>query len=411
MSTNRNLINDLEIVRYATPLEKGLPLPFLENKLTVEQGTCAVMIEGGAYKEVLSAGTHFLGKYKYFRELKAVLVDIRVKTLTVSTVREFSIAHPIPVEINLDLSVEYQVVDPRRVALEITSPLTSLFDRVIQAVRGVVVNANVEEIRRQGEGIARATLAQLKAMQLPRVLGVEVLNVLTSSIKATDTGSDALANLQMGEYTKVQDWRVDNMMLQQSQITPEWLMVNRPELYAQLAAGKLEVMKELIDKGLLDPAGFLNQPAGAPTYDPLKLTNDLLGLNSGLNQQQGVGSVGTNQLPVGNTQPTIGKDIHTRIREELNYLENQPGIKVDTKAGMDARGIPDGSYDLRVSLARAGGGNIYLYFTCLPTFPQTPPVFEVEVDGELTPFESSILRSWRGQYLVEIVREVRQYFG
>ena len=276
MSNNRHLINDFDIVRPAQLLDKGLPLPGLSGRYVVEEGWCAVITEGGAFKEILKPGTHFLNKYRMFRDLKAIAVDLRIQPLHISTQHEFTISQPVPVEINLDLAVEYRVSDPRRVALEVKTPLTSLFDRVIQAVRGAVVYATVDEVRTQGEGIARTTLQSLQAMQLPKVVGIEVLNVLVTSIKATDAGTDVLAQQTMKEYTTVRDWQVDSMMIQQSQMTPEWLMVHRPEIYQQLIAGNLEVLKEMIDKGLLDPAGFLNQPTGATPVDPLKLMSSFI---------------------------------------------------------------------------------------------------------------------------------------
>jgi len=421
MSTNRHLINNNEILQPTLLLDKGLPIPFLEGKYQVDQGWCSVITEGGAFKEILQPGTHFLGRYRMFRDVKATAVDLRIKSMMVSTSREFTISQPVPVEINLDLSVEYRVADPRRVVTEITTPLTSLFDRVIQAVRGSVAYANIDEIRTQGEGIARAAFQRLQAMQLPEVLGLQVFNVLTTSIKATDAGNDALAQLQMGQFTKVQDWRVDNEIMRQSQITPEWLMINRPELYAQLMAGNQQIIKEMVDKGLMDPAAFLNQAGNAPMSNPMQLLSGF-GMpgtaNSGMfglpaNAQQ----ANTGQQGAPNSSqavPQLGggtKDVHSRMREEINLLQKQPGAKTESKPGVDANGIADGSYDLRIRVPRNSGGEIILYFTCPSTFPQTPPVFEVEINGESMPFQSAILRRWTGQYLIEIVREVKQYFG
>lgn len=412
MTTNRHLLNNLEIVKPTQLLDKGLPIPFLEGKYQVDQGWCAVITEGGAFKEILQAGTHFLGRYRMFRDVKATAIDLRIKSLTVSTTREFTIAQPVPVEINLDLSVEYRVSDPRRVATEITTPLTSLFDRIIQAVRGSVVYANVDEIRTQGEGISRATLQRLQAMQLPTILGLEVLNVLTLSIKATDAGNDALAQLQMGEFAKVQDWRVENAILQQTQVTPQWLMINRPELYAQLMAGNQEIIKEMIDKGLLDPAGFLNQSANAPANNANQLLSGY-GL-PGVPGMPGLPPPQSFQNPNTLTPPqpdSVAKDIHSRMREELNYLEKLPGAKIESKPGTDHRGIPDGSYDLRIRIPRSSGGEIVIYLVCQAGYPQSAPAMDVEINGESTPFQSATLRRWAGQYLVEIVREVKQYFG
>jgi len=409
MSSNRHLINDFDILRPTQLLDKGLPLPFLSGRYVVDEGWRAVLSEGGAFKEILEPGTHFLSKYHFFRDVKATAVNIKVNTLHVSTTREFTISQPLPVEINLDLSVEYQAVDPRRVAMEITSPLTSLFDRVIQAVRGAVVYATVDEIRTQGEGIAKVTLQRLQAMQLPSVIGIEVFNVLVTSIKATDTGTDALAAQQMKEFTIVRDWQLDTMMIQQSRLTPEWLMVHRPEIYQQLIAGNQELLKEMIDKGLLDPAGFLNQPTGASTVDPLKLMSGfgLPGFGQPTTSSTGTGS-GQPQL----TAETGGKDVHARMREEVGYLRNLPGVEVETKPGVDANGVPDGSYDLKVDLPRTSGGKITLYFTCPAGFPGQSPTVDLDVDGQATPFQSAILRRWNGQqYLVEIAREVKQFFG
>ena len=176
----------------------------------------------------LFSQAHIFGTFKWGREVKATVVNVRLNTLTVSTTREFTISQPVPVEINLALSIEYQVVDARRVATEITSPLTCLFDRVIQSVRTAVVYATIDEIRTQGEGIARATLQRLQAMQLPKTLGVEIFNVLVTTIKDTDAGSSALASQQMKEFTTVRDWQLDSMITQQSRVTPEWLMIHRP---------------------------------------------------------------------------------------------------------------------------------------------------------------------------------------
>ncbi len=414
MPNNRHLLNDFDIIRPSQLLDKGLPLPFLTGKYVVEEGWCAIITEGGAFREILQPGTHFLDKYHMWRDVKATAVNLRINTLTVSTTREFTIAQPVPVEINLDLSVEYQVSDPRRVALEMSTPLTSLYDRVIQAVREVVVNATIDEIRRQGEGIARYTLQRLQGMQLPKVIGIEIFNVLVTSIKATDAGSDLLAQQQMKEFTTIRDWQLDSMMTQQSRITPEWLMIHRPEIYAQLMAGNQALLKEMIDKGLLDPAGVLNQTTGTPAFDPMRLLGNMgfpgmgtsapgLGAPPGISQPQLPGQAGAGAASAG--------DIHARMREEVGFLERLPGAKIEAKPGADTSGIPDGSYDVKIDIPRTSGGLITLFVTCLVGFPQKPPELDVDVDGQATPFQSAILRRWTGQYLVEIAREVKQFFG
>lgn len=414
MSHNREFINNREILTNAESLAKGciLPIPGFVNTIVIDDGWCAVMQEGGAFKDILGPGTHYLTRYNYFRQLKATRVNMKINTMTVVTKGEFTIAQPVPVTIDLDLGIEYQVKDPRRVALEIQQPLTNLFDRVIEAVRGAVVHANVEEIRRQGEGIAANTLKRLQALQLPRVLGIEVYHVSVNTIKAKDTADDALAQQSMKELTAVRDMQLDNVLSAGTNINMNWIMLKHPELAAQIMAGNLEVVKELIDKGLMDPAGFLNQPAAGQQPGVGQLLGGMgmpgiPGLSGG--QQPAAGP----QLMSGGQQPPsqAGKDIHARMREEIDYLERLPGAKVETQPGTDDRGIPDGSYDLRVTLPRISGGSLVVYLTCSASYPKALPAIDVEVDGQDTPFQSNILTHWTGQYLVELVREVKQYFG
>jgi hypothetical protein len=411
MSTNRSFINDFDIVRPAQLIEKGIPLPGLSGKYTVDEGWVAVITEGGSFKELLKPGTYFANRYRFFRDVKAIEVDTRVQTLTVSTMREFTIQKPVPVEINLDLAVEYRVADARRVALEVKTPLTSLYDRVLQAARGAVSYATVNEIRTQGEGIARATLQRLQAMQLPKIIGVEVFNVLTTSIKATDAGSDALAARQMEEFTRLRDWELEQKTTAQSQVTWAWLLTHRPEVAQRMIETYGMMAKEMIDKGLLDPAGFMNQPLEGPTQmNPMNLLGTFGMSNATLpggqpNQPQLTDQAGSGQ----NMQGT--PDIHARIREEIEYLKGLPGAKVEARAGVDGDGVPDGSYSLRISLPRSSGGQVALYFTCPPGYPSQAPEVEAEVNGSMTPFQSATLRHWQGQYLVEIAREARQWFG
>lgn len=412
MSNNRHLINNLQIMRPTQLLDKGLPLPFFEGKYLVEPGWCAVISVGGAFQEILQSGTHFLGQYHMFREVHATQIDLRRQSMTVSTTREFSIAQPIPVEVNLDLQIEYQVVDARRVATEITTPLTSLFDRVIQAVRGSIANAHIDEIRKQGEGIGRATFQKLQAMQLGSDLGLEVKNVLVTSIKATDAGQDALAGLQMKEFTKIHDWQIENTLIAQTQLSPQWFLINRPEIYAQIIAGNTEVIKELIDKGLMDPAAFASLPALGSGSIPYTTVLPGLGMSSlspgGQQNTYGVPDQKTSpQLPAGSG------NVHSRIEEEIRMLErNIPGIKIKASPGQNEQGILDGSYGLAIRVPRNSGGNIDIRLSFLKSYPQTPPDYlEVIVNEEMCPFESSVLRHWSGQYILEIVREVKQYFG
>lgn len=125
MVNNRHLIIEPTLISPPQLLDKGLPIPGLRGRFVVDEGWCAVITVGGAFKEILEPGQYYLDRYDMWRDVKAIRVDRRIKTLTVSTTR-FSIAQPVQIEINLDLGVEYRVADPCRVALEMSTPDESI---------------------------------------------------------------------------------------------------------------------------------------------------------------------------------------------------------------------------------------------------------------------------------------------
>jgi len=412
MGTNRNTINNSTIIYPTQILDKGIPLPFLEGKFVVDQGWCAVITEGGAFKEILEPGTYFLGKYRVFRDVKATEVDMRVKTMEVITWGEFQISQPLPVEVDLNLSVEYRVADARRVVTEVTTPLWFLFDRVIKAVRGSIIHATIDEIRTQGEGIARITFENLKAMCLPNEIGIEVLNVITTKIKATDTGNDALASFQKEQWEKVQEFMIEKGLTEQINLSPAWLALNRPEIYAQMLAGNTAVITQMIDKGLVDPAGFLNQPAnsnGLSQNSANTFVQNLLGITTGNVQNNQPQTANQTDSPI--QLGASGTDDRSRMKEEIRLLRTITGANVESNPGIE-NGVPDGTYAIKMNFPRSSGGEIVIYFYCPENYPKTSPDISIEVDGEETPFQSAVLQRWnRCNYLVEIVREVKQRIG
>ena len=76
MTTNRHLINDYDLLRPLQMLDKGLPLRFQSGKFVVDQGWCAVITEGGVFREILGAGTHSLTQFRLFRVRKVTEINV-----------------------------------------------------------------------------------------------------------------------------------------------------------------------------------------------------------------------------------------------------------------------------------------------------------------------------------------------
>lgn len=383
------------------------------KSFVVDEGRVAVITEGGAYVETLFPGTHALSRFTTGRELKAIFVETRELTLTVSTSREFQIARPVPVAIDLDVAVTYRVNDFRRVACEIKYPVTELFDRVILAVRSAVTYATYDEIRVQGEGIAATTLARLKEAQLPKIIGIEVLDVRVIRLRSLDAAGDALAGQAFKEYAEMRNWMVDNQIIANSRVTWPWLVQNRPEVAQQLLQMYGSMVEKMIESGALSVSEFLNQTAGkqAPSINnPLIDLARVFGLPSPPNQP--VSSV--EFIPTSSsTSPVTARrqpDSLSRMKEEVNLLKNFPGAQVNSGLIHDDQGIPNG-FAIEVKVPLRMGGNLMLYFGCANNYPASKPNVAVEVDDKSIPFDSEILHTWSGQqYLIEIVREAKKLF-
>ena len=412
MPTNRHLVDNNELVHAPIHLDRGWTAVFGFGKsFVVDEGRVAVITEGGAYIETLYPGTHALSQFAPGRELKAIFVETRELTLTVSTAREFTISRPVPVAINLDVAVTYRVNDFRRVVCEVKYPVTELYDRVILAVRSAVTYSTYDEIRTQGEGIAATTLERLKEAHLPTLVGVEVLSARVIRLQALDTAGDALAGQAFNEYVTVRDWMVNNQITSNSQVTWPWLVQNRPEVAQQLLKMYGGMAEKMIDSGALDASAFLNQSSGNSTP---QVNNPLLdfsqfGLPSPFAHvelpSESKSALDETSIITARKRP----DLMERMREEVTFLKDFPNAQVNSELTHDLQGIPN-AFLLQVTVPLKMRGELILYFACSTNYPASKPNIEIEVDGDSVPFESEILRTWSGQYLLEIVREAKKQF-
>lgn len=403
-SDNRHTISEMDLVQPEQLLNKGIPLPLLSGKYEVREGFCAVITEGGAFKEILSPGFYYLNKYKLFRDVKASLVDMRMKQLNMETSRVFSMRFPVPVQLELNLTVEYRVADPELVALKIEEPLHALYDRVNQALGPLISNLNYNEVLQNRDEFSERILQKINGLRLAKTIGLEVNNIIITKLKALDSGDDALSRQIMDEYTTVRNWQVDSAILANTQMDIMTML-------KQASPDKrIELLQDMVDKGFMDPAGgFLNQPTlnNQQSYQPNQSMNELLSgfIGGQTNQFSTQNQLGNHQLNSGKFA-NKGQDRDLRMRDEIRLFKQIPGINVDTKTGLDDDGLPNGFFNFRIQAPKQSGGEVVCYFACSPDYPSEPPLMMVEVDGDDYPFESSNLRNWRQQYLVEIIREV-----
>lgn len=417
MTTNRAKVDNTVIKQPPLILERGL-LPGFQGKYAVEEGWVAVVTEGGAFRETLKPGHYGLGRFRYGRDLKVTNVSTKIQTLAVLTSDEFKVQQgvagqmPLIFDVDLNLSIEYRVTDPRRVAMEIERPVTALFDRIIQASRDAVSFLSINEVRTGGGSIARTIQQNLEGMQLPKTIGMEVFSVFVTSIQATDAGQDALAQTAWQNFQELNDWELSSHMTQNSQVTWEWLVINRPELAQQYIAQYGDLAKTMLEKGMLGASGFLNSAPGSSAGN--SVPSGIQNLLTGMPGMPGnsITSNASSQLLPGSSPGQAGTEIHSRMREEREYLLGMTGAEIELRAGMGSDNTPDGSYVVQVMLPRSSGGLIEILFVCPAGYPKNRPTVEVKVNDQPTTFQSPAWQAWRGgEYLVEVARDIHRYVG
>jgi hypothetical protein len=111
-------------------------------------GYVGLLVKNGQLVRKLEPGRHFSFALPLLEQCQLVLVDTKIRNLEVLSQGDFLSKDQYVV--NVSLSVMYQVIDPKRVALELSDPIGSLTSAV-KDLLGVVINdLRLEQLLRQG---------------------------------------------------------------------------------------------------------------------------------------------------------------------------------------------------------------------------------------------------------------------
>lgn len=103
----------------------------------IDAGFVGLLVKNGQLVRKLEPGRHFSFALPYLEQCQIVLVDSKIRNLEVISQGDFVSRDQYLV--NISLSVMYQVIDPKRVALELSDPLAALTSAIKDSL-GVVVN-------------------------------------------------------------------------------------------------------------------------------------------------------------------------------------------------------------------------------------------------------------------------------
>ncbi|NJO41228.1 MAG: FHA domain-containing protein [Cyanobacteria bacterium CRU_2_1] len=111
-------------------------------------GYVGLLVKNGQLLRMLTPGRHFSFALPWLEQCQIVLVDSKIRNLEFVSRGDF-LSHD-QFLVNVSLSVMYQVVDPRRVALELSDPIAALTSATKDNL-GVVINQmSLNELIQQG---------------------------------------------------------------------------------------------------------------------------------------------------------------------------------------------------------------------------------------------------------------------
>jgi hypothetical protein len=167
MSNNSPLIQTLSPERFV-----GWSMDF------IGAGYTGLLVKNGRVVRTLVPGRHFSFALPLLEQCQLILVDTKVRNLEIMSHGDFLSRDQFL--LNLSLSIMYQVVDPKRVALELSEPITALTSAITDSVGVAISQFSMQQLMTQGRVQLRQYL--LDHAEVTYSLGFSLEDVRISDI-------------------------------------------------------------------------------------------------------------------------------------------------------------------------------------------------------------------------------------
>lgn len=146
-------------------------------------GYTGLLVKNGRVVRTLTPGRHFSFALPLLEQCELILVDSKVRNLEVVSNGDFLSRDQYL--INVSLNVMYQVVDPKRVALELSDPIAALTSAVKDGLGVAIGQLSVQQLTTQGRSHIRQYI--LDHAEVSYSLGFALEDVRVSDISFPQT--------------------------------------------------------------------------------------------------------------------------------------------------------------------------------------------------------------------------------
>ncbi|NEP56784.1 MAG: FHA domain-containing protein [Symploca sp. SIO2G7] len=149
----------------------------------IEAGYTGLLVKNGQLVRELTPGRHFSFAIPLLEQCQLILVDNKIRNLEIISNGDFLSRDQYL--INVSLSVMYQVVDAKRIALELSDPIGALTSAVKDSLGVAIGQLRVEQLTSQGRVHVRQYL--LDHAEVSYALGFVLEDVRVSDISFPQT--------------------------------------------------------------------------------------------------------------------------------------------------------------------------------------------------------------------------------
>ena len=149
----------------------------------IRAGYTGLLVKNGRLIRTLKPGRHFSFALPLLEQCELILVDSKVRNLEIVSHGDFLSRDQFL--INVSLSVMYQVVDAKRVALELSDPIAALTSAVKDNLGVAIGQLTVQQLTAQGRGQIRQYI--LDRTDVSYVLGFSLEDVRVSDVSFPQT--------------------------------------------------------------------------------------------------------------------------------------------------------------------------------------------------------------------------------
>lgn len=171
-NTSSPLIQTLNPERWV-----GLSMDF------IGAGCTGLLVKNGRLVRTLVPGRHFSFALPFLEQCQLILVDSKVRNLEIVSQGDFLSRDQYL--INVSLTVMYQVVDPKRVALELSDPIAALTSAVKDNLGVAIAQLDVQQLTTKGRSQIRQYI--LDNAEVSYALGFALEDVRVSDISFPQT--------------------------------------------------------------------------------------------------------------------------------------------------------------------------------------------------------------------------------